>query len=196
MSGPAPGQGRTVPRFYRRPIGLAWLVGLVLIPLLLAVIGHGITDRSRSQTGAERVPDVAAPTMVESALPPTVAPPPGLAPVSIARHGNEVILVGNLPDDNARRTLLDMVLASMDEGVNIIDNLGVNPNIRTLDFATAGPVFDAAAAIPDFSLAANGDTVTLAGTAATVMEMDAVAAAAAEAWPNVNIVSRLTVVPG
>ncbi|HEU4360326.1 MAG TPA: BON domain-containing protein [Mycobacterium sp.] len=199
MSGRAPGsgdgsttkQGRTVSRFYRRPVGLAWLVGLALIPLLLAVIGYGIADRSRSQAGGEPGPGSAAPTLTE----PTLAPmaPAGLAPVSIARHGDEVILEGNLPSDIARRTLLDSVMAAMDD-VNIIDNLGVNPNIKTLDFSTAGPVFEAAAAIPDFSVAASGETVTLAGTAATAEQLDAVAAAAEEAWPNVNIVNRLAVI--
>lgn len=200
MSGRAPGsgdgsttkQGRTVSRFYRRPVGLAWLVGLALIPLLLAVIGYGIADRSRSQAGGEPGPGSAAPTLIEPTLAPM--PSPGLAPVSIARHGDEVILEGNLPSDIARRALLDSVMAAMDEGVNIIDNLGVNPNIKTLDFSTAGPVFEAAAAIPDFSVAASGETVTLAGTAATAEQLNAVADAAEEAWPNVNIVNRLAVI--
>lgn len=191
-AGPVTARGRTVSRFYRRPIGLAWLLGLALIPLLLAVIGYGLVDRSRSQAGAGLESGGAVPTLIEPTLAPV--PPPGLAPVSIARHGDEIILEGNLPDDNARRTLLDSVMASMDDGVNIIDNLGVHPNIKTLDFSTAGPVFEAAAGIPDFSLAANGNTVTLAGTAATAAELETVAAAAAEAWPDVNIVNRMAAI--
>ncbi len=59
------------------------------------------------------------------------------------------------------------MIASVGDDINIIDNLGVNPDIKALDFSKAGPVFEAAATIPDFSLTVNGDTVTLAGTAAT-----------------------------
>lgn len=185
----------TVSRLYRRRLGLAWVIGLALIPLLLAVIGVGITDRSRSQGDESGMasPTIASPTLLEPA--PPAAPPRGLklAPVSIARHGAEVVLEGNLPDQVARQTLLDSVLASMGEGANVIDNLGVDPNIKALDFSTAGPVFEAAAAVPDFSLAVSGETVTLAGTAATAEESDAVAEAATEAWAGVNIVNKLTV---
>lgn len=184
----------TVSRLYRRPLGLAWLVGLALIPLLLAVIGVGIADRSQPPSD-EAGPASASPTLMEP--PPPAAPLPGLrlAPVSIARHGDEVILAGNLPDEVARQTLLDSVLASTGEGANVIDNLGVDPDIKALDFSTAGPVFEAAAAIPDFSLAVNGETVTLAGTAATAEELNSVAEAADQAWPGVNIVNKLAVAP-
>lgn len=194
MSDPAPRQ--TVSRLYRRPLGVGWLTALVLIPLLLAVIGYGIADRSRphgTEPGAADTSPTTLPTLMEPA--PPSAPPPGLrlAPVSVARHGDEVILEGNLPNEVARQTLLDLVVASLGDGTNIIDNLGVDPNIKALDFSTAGPVFEAAAGIPDFSLAANGETVTLAGTASTVEELDAIAAAADEAWTGVNIVNKLTV---
>ncbi|MGH3563777.1 MAG: hypothetical protein ACRDTN_18825, partial [Mycobacterium sp.] len=174
-----------------------WLIGLVLIPLLLGVIGYAMLDRSRSQTGGEPEPSGALPTLIEPTLPntPPAAPPPGLAlaPLSIVRHGNAITLDGNLPDAVAKRTLLDVVIASVGDDINIIDNLGVNPDIKALDCSKAGPVFEAAAAIPDFSLTVNGDTVTLAGTVATQDAEDAVEDAAIDAWPNVNIVNTLTV---
>ena len=42
-------QWRRTSKFYRRPPGLAWLIGLVVLPLLLAVIGYDELDRT--QTG-------------------------------------------------------------------------------------------------------------------------------------------------
>src|SRR5574337_9158 len=211
MSGPEPepssqptsGDGPTITRrrkatrFYRQPLGVVWLIGLVLIPLLLAVIGYGMLDRSRSQAGGESGPSGALPMLVE----PTPAgespraPPPGLAlaPLSIARQGDGVTLNGNLPDPTAKRTLLDAVVTSMGDDVNVFDNLQVVPGIKALDCSAAAPVFEAAAAIPDFTLNVSGDTVTLAGTAANADDAGAVEDAATQAWPNVNIVSKLEI---
>jgi peptidoglycan-binding protein ArfA len=164
---------------------------------LLGVIGYGMLDRSRSQNGGEPEPGGALPTLIEPTLPGvrSAAPPPGLAlaPVSIVRHGDEITLDGNLPNPAAKRVLLDSVIASAGDDINIIDNLGVIPNIKALDFSAAGPVFEAAAAIPDFRLIVNGDTVTLAGTAASEDDEDAVEDAAEDAWRGVNIVNKLQI---
>lgn len=179
-------------RLYRRSPGRAWLAGLVFVPLLLALIGYGMFDRSRSQNGGQPGPAGVLPTLV---APAPAGVPPGLtlAPLSITGHGNEITLEGNLPDPAARRTLLDMVIASMGSDVNVIDNLTVVPGSKALDFSAAGPVFEAGAGIRDFSLAVHGDTVTLAGTAATAIQADALENAAEDAWKNVNIVNTLTI---
>jgi hypothetical protein len=45
---------RRASKFYRRPPGLPWLIGLVVIPLLLGVIGYGEVNRNRSIADVER----------------------------------------------------------------------------------------------------------------------------------------------
>jgi peptidoglycan-binding protein ArfA len=52
---------------------------------------------------------------------------------------------------------------------------------------------NAGASIPNFSLAVNGDTITLAGTAATMEQQDAIEQAAEDAWPNLNLVDKMEV---
>jgi peptidoglycan-binding protein ArfA len=204
MSGAEPGSGdrptttqwRRAARFYRRPPGLAWLIGLVLAPLLLGVIGYGMLDRSRSQAGGEPGPGGALPTLTQPSGTPSAAPRAelALAPLSIVRSGNEITMNGELPDEAAKRGLLDSVIASVGDDVNIVDNLEVNPNIMALDFSSAGPVFKAAAAIPDFSLTVSGDSVTLTGTATTEGDEAAVTDAAVNAWQNVNIVNEVKII--
>jgi len=51
---------RRISKFYRRPPGLPWLIGLVVIPLLLGVIGYGELDRTRSHVNG---PTGALPTL-------------------------------------------------------------------------------------------------------------------------------------
>jgi len=57
-------QWRRAAKFYRRPLGVPWLIALVVIPLLLGAIGYGLSERTRSQvngpTGA--LPTLAPPT--------------------------------------------------------------------------------------------------------------------------------------
>ncbi|MGH3635207.1 hypothetical protein [Mycobacterium sp.] len=186
---------RRAVKFYRRPLGVPWLIAVLVIPLLLAAIGYGVLDRNRSQTNA---PAGALPTLAPPLSPgarpnaPTI-PPLSLAPVSIIRNGNDITLRGDFPDVKAKRALLDAVIASVGSNANIIDTLGVNPNVNSLDFSDGGPVFNAAASIPNFSLVVNGDTITLSGTAASAEQADAVEQAAVDAWPNLNIVDTMEI---
>lgn len=175
--------------WYRRPPGLAWLIGVVLIPLLLAVIGYSVHDRSQPEAVEPSGP---LPTLNETSGVP-LAPPPGLAlaPLSIVRDGDTITLDGEMPSAQAKRVLLDTVIASVGQDVNVIDNLEINPDVKALDFSSAGPFFDAAAGIPDFTLGVDGDTVTLTGTAAVQADQDAVEGAAVTAWPYVNIVDNI-----
>lgn len=187
--------------FYRQPPGLPWAIGLVVIPLLLGAIGYGLLDRTKSQT---TVPIGALPTLTVPSSPgvatgvptapnvPTI-PPLSLAPVSITRNGIDITLRGDFPNAKAKASLLDAVIASVGSTANIIDNLGINPDVTSLDFSDSAAVFKAAAAIPDFSLRVSGDTVTLAGTAASADEGDAVEHAAGQAWPNLNILDKMEI---
>jgi peptidoglycan-binding protein ArfA len=174
---------------------VVWLIGVALIPLLLAAIGYGVTDRSLRSEPAE--PSGPLPTLSEHPIPEIApAPPPelALAPLAIIRGENGITLDGQFPTPQAKRALLDMVIEAMGDNVNIFDNIEVTPDTRTLDFSSAQPFFTAAANITDFGLDVNGDTVTLSGTAELREDHDAVQAAATKAWSNVNIVDRIDVV--
>lgn len=192
-SDPDPGSKRTS-SFFRSYAGRAWLVMLVLGPLLLGVIGYAMFQRARLENGGEPNPAGPVPTLTESSQATAAAAPPALAlaPLSIVRRGNEVTLAGELPDPAAKRRLLDAVVTSIDD-VNVIDNLDVVAGVRALDFSGAAPLFDAATLIRDFTLNVDGDTVTLGGTAVKSEDADAVGEAAAQAWPRVNIVNRLEI---
>jgi peptidoglycan-binding protein ArfA len=183
---------RLVSKFYRRPLGLAWLIVLVIVPLLLGAIGYGLKDRARPRTTG---PTGALPTL--TAPPSRGAAPPvpalSLAPVSITRNGNDITLRGEFPSAKAKSALVDAVIASVGSSANIIDYLGVNPDINALDFSDAGAVFNAAASITDFSLAVSGNTITLGGTAASGDQGNAVERAAQDAWPNLNLVDKIEI---
>lgn len=191
----ATAEWRRVSKLYRRPPGLAWLISLVVIPLLLGAIGFGLHERSQSGvTGPSGTLPTLSHTSSSAAPPKTpTVPAISLAPASIVRHGNDIVLTGEFPDQKAKAALVDAVRSSMGTGVNVIDKLGINPNIDALDFSDAGPLFTAAASIPDFRLTVKGDTVTLAGTAATADQEDAVEQAAEDAWPNLNIVDTMEI---
>ena len=179
----------------RRPLGLAWLIALAVIPLLLGAIGYGLYDRTRSgATG----PSATLPTLGQTGPSGAQSKMPtvqviSLAPASIVRHGNDFILTGDFPDQKSKAALADAVKSSVGPDINVIDKLGINPNVDALDFSDAGPVFSVAASIPDFRLEVKGDTVTLAGTAATTDQEDAVEQAAEDSWPNLNIVDTMEV---
>src|ERR1700757_4546753 len=74
-------QWRPTSKFYRRFPVLPWLVGLIVIPLLLAVIGHGELGRTRSEFNG---PTGALPTL--NAHKPSGGAPnsPTIPPVALA----------------------------------------------------------------------------------------------------------------
>jgi peptidoglycan-binding protein ArfA len=173
---------RRTSRFYVRMPGLPWLVGVVLIPLLLAVIGSGHLGRNGHEfTG----PTGALPNT------PTI-PPVSLAPVSIARNGNDIKLSGDMSTPEAKVALLVALKDGFGPNINIVEDLKINRDIESLDFSHAAAVFKAAASVPDFGLAVKGDNVTLIGTT-SAGQQDAVEQAADKAWPNLNIVDTMGV---
>jgi peptidoglycan-binding protein ArfA len=173
-------------RGYRRSLGLIWLVGLVVIPLLIAAIGYAAYDWPRSGGGPS-----AAPALTPSTT--SGAPKLSLAAFSISRVGNNITLSGDLPDDAAKAALMKSVKDALGPGVNVIDQIKINPNVDALDFSNAEPIFRDSAPITDFSLSVNGDTVTLAGTAASPDQKNTIAQAAAHTWSNLNVVDHLVV---
>jgi peptidoglycan-binding protein ArfA len=130
----------------------------VVIPLLIAAIGYGAVDRSApfahpaggvTTTGASGKPALS------------------LAPLSIIRNGNNITLNGDFPDESAKAALMNSLKGALPPGVNIVDQIRIDPHVDALDFTNAGTVFKASAPTTDFGMAVNGDTVTLSGTAAS-----------------------------
>jgi peptidoglycan-binding protein ArfA len=173
------------PEIHRPSAGLPWLIAVVVIPLLVAAIGYGAFERPRPAHGPGGPP--AAGTSSTSG-----APRLSLTPLSITRHGNDFTLVGDFPDDSAKAALLKALNESL-PGVNIVDQTHINPSVDALDFAKAGPVFKDSAPILDFSLTVGGDTITLAGTAASQDQKNAVHQDAARTWSTLNVVDKLAV---
>jgi peptidoglycan-binding protein ArfA len=174
-------------RFGRRSLGLPWLIGLVIIPLLIAAIGHGAFERPHSTNGSTG----ALPTLAPSSK--SGAPKLSLAPLSIARNGNNITLSGDFPDDSAKAVLMKALKGSLPADVNIIDQIQINPDVEALDFSNAGPIFKDSASITDFNLTVNGDTVTLVGTAASQDQKNTVGNEAKHTWSNLNVVDNLAV---
>ncbi len=186
---------RTASRFYRRPPGLGWLVGLVAIPLLLGAIGYHALPKTHVSPPSVSAPSASAPSLPNSTLnaPNVNAPALSFAPLSVVRNGNDVTLSGDLPDGAARASLLDSLKGAFGPGVNLIDKTDLKPGVNTPDPSSLGAVFKAAAPISGFNFKLDGDTVTLTGTAASDQVKAAVADAVKIAWPNMKIANEIQV---
>jgi peptidoglycan-binding protein ArfA len=187
---PAPTDAQRTPKFGWRPTGIPWLIGLAVIPLLIAAIGYGAFQRPQYFTG----PTGDLPTLATTTGTST-APGLSLALLSISRSGNSITLIGDFPDDRAKAALMKALNGLLTPGVNVIDQIRIDPIVRALDFSNAEPVFTASVPIRDFNLKVERDTVTLTGTAASPDQKDAVERAAVNAWSGVNVANNI-VVPG
>lgn len=183
---PATAGVRPTPRFSRRSPGRAWLIGLAAIPLLIAVIGYGGLGRPTSVTE----PKGALPTLTTTGSTPA-APGLALSLLSISRSGNTITVIGDFPDESAKAALMTALKRLLVPGVNVVDQMRIDPMVESLDFSEAEPVFAASEPIPDFRLGVEGDTVTLSGTAPTPERKDAVERAALGAWPQVNVENNI-----
>jgi peptidoglycan-binding protein ArfA len=165
-------------------LGLPWLIALVVIPLLIAAIGYGVSARSHSASPPSGV-----------SIPSTISGAPKflLAAFSMARNGNSVTLSGDFPDESAKAALMNALNGSLAPGVNIVDQVRINPDVDALDFSKAKPVISDSASIPDFNLTVNGDTITLAGAAASTDQKNTIDNDTKRIWSTLNIVDNLSV---
>ncbi|CAM4461361.1 Outer membrane protein ArfA [Mycobacterium basiliense] len=185
---PAPTDAPAASKFDRRPLGVPWLIGLAVIPLLLAAIGSGVFQRPAGVTGPTGdLPTLSTTTATSS------APGLSLSLLSVSRSGNTITLIGDFPDEGAKATLMKSLNGLLKPDVTVIDQIRIDPLVRALDFANAEPVFTASALIPDFTLKVEGDTVTLSGTAASPDQKDAVERAAVGAWSGVKVTNHIAV---
>jgi peptidoglycan-binding protein ArfA len=164
----------------KRP-GFPWLIGLVVIPLLIAAIGYG----------ASGLPKVAGPSPASS----TTSGPPKftLAAFSMSRNANSVTVNGDFPDESAKAALLKALNGSLARGVKVVDQIRINPAVDALDFSKAKPIFTDSASIADFTLTVNGDTITVGGTAGSAAQKTSIDNDAKRIWSNLNIVDNLAV---
>lgn len=169
----------------RRP-GLLWLIGVVIIPLLIAAIGHSALQGSRPGNSTGALATVGASGK-------RGAPQLNLAPLSIVRSGNDITLRGQIPDDSAKAILLKTLQGSLPAGVNIVDQIQLNPRIDALDFTHAGALFKDSAAITDFNFTVAADIITLTGTAASQDQKNAVEQDVKRTWSHLNVVDKLAV---
>jgi peptidoglycan-binding protein ArfA len=174
-------------RFQRRSPGRRWLIGLAVIPLLIAAIGYFAFEKPQPTNEPTAAPSTSASPSTSG------APKLSLAPLSIARNGNVITLIGNFPDDASKALLINALKGSLPPDVNIVDQIQLNPDVDVLDFSNAGAIFKDSASVVDFNLTVNGDTVTLAGTAASPDQKHAIEQDATRTWSNVNVVGTLTV---
>lgn len=164
----------------KRP-GPPWLIALLVIPLLLAAIGYEVSARSPSG----RV----------SSAPSTSAGAPNfsLAAFSMVRSGNSVTLTGDFPDEPAKAALRNVLTGALPPGLDIVDQIRIDPAVDALDFAKAKPVFSDSASIADFALTVGGDTITLTGTAASPEQSNTIDTDAKRIWSTLNVVDNLVV---
>ncbi len=171
------------PELHGHSLGLPWMIAVMVIPLLIAAIGYSAFERPQSAHGPGGAARTSRPAAAKLSL----------APLSITRNGNSVTLSGDFPDDSAKAALLRALNGALPPGVNIIDQIRINPNIDALDFAKAGPFFKGSASITDFSVTVSGDTITFAGTAASQDQNNAVHLEAVRIWSNLNVVDKLVI---
>jgi peptidoglycan-binding protein ArfA len=175
------------PERRRRSLALPWLIGLMVIPLLIAAIGYGAFQRPQSATGPTGPLPALAPTSTSR------GPKVSLAPLAITRNGRDVTLSGSFPDDAAKAALMKALNGALPPDANVIDQISINRAVASLDFSNAGLIFKDSASILDFSLTVSGDTVTLAGTAGSQDQKSTVEHDATHTWSNLNVVGKLVV---
>jgi peptidoglycan-binding protein ArfA len=177
------------PQYHRQAPGRPWLIGLAVIPFLLALIGFGTYERPMAVNGPTG--DLPTLTATRGATNTSSLPSLSLSLLSISRSGNSITLIGDFPNEIAKATLMNSLRTLMTPGVSVVDQINIDPLVHSLDFANAEPVFAAGAAIPDFSLKVEKDTITLGGTAPSREQKDAVQRAAATTWPGVNVANKI-----
>ncbi|KRD09718.1 hypothetical protein ASE48_06780 [Mycobacterium sp. Root265] len=184
---PTPGASR----FHRRPPGAGWLAALIAVPLGLALIGSGgwnqaddslpLTEISTQTTLARS--DGARATVL-------------MAPLSLQRSGDDVVLSGQVPDELSRTFALDRTRTLL-PGTDVIDLLTVIGGITATDLAGLDPVLTAAAALPDFGFSIEGGDIVLTGTAPSEAVATGVEDAVQSAWPDLAVVDDIAVItPG
>ena len=177
---------KTESRYYRRPPGWGWLLGLLLIPLLFGWLSWG-AHRPKVDIGPAAAPSVSDST------PTTGAPSLTLSPLSILRNGPDFTLSGILPDLVSKNALMSTMKTALGPSVNLIDKLDIAAGAVAPPFDGLGAVLKAAGDITDLHFTVQGTSLTLTGTAPNDDVKAAVESAARAGWPNVQVINNIIV---
>jgi peptidoglycan-binding protein ArfA len=181
-------QWRAESRYYRRPPGWGWLLGLLLIPLLFGWLGWGAhkPNADGSVSGLDT-------SSVSAGMPSAGAPSLNISPLSILRNGRDFTLSGILPDLASKNALMTAMKTALGPSVNLIDKLDIAAGAVPPSFDGLGAVLKAAGDVPDLHFTVKGAALTLTGTAPSDDVKAAVESAAKAGWPNVQVINNIVV---
>lgn len=168
-----------VTRWYRRPPGAGWLAASIVVPLAIGLIGWTGAEPQRGQQALPGASSSAAPADL-------AAPEVMLAPFSLRRKADDVILSGQLSDQASVAFALDLARTQL-PGTTVLDMLTPIPGVTAADLTGLDAVLAAGAALSDFGFSIEGGEVMLFGTApsdATKLELEEAVRAA---WPDLDV---------
>ncbi|MGW0159487.1 channel-forming protein ArfA/OmpATb [Mycobacterium sp. NPDC003323] len=172
-------------RWYRRPPGAGWLAALIVVPLGIGVIGW---------TGAESAgPEQALPNASVTLTPADLAAPDEmLAPFSLRRKADDVVLSGQLPDQASVAFALDLARTQL-PGTTVLDMLTPIAGVTAADLTGLDAVLAAGAPLSDFGFSIEGGEVVLFGTAQTDAAKLELEEAVRAAWPDLEVLNDIAV---
>ena len=180
-------------KFHRRRPGVGWVLALVVVPLVLALIGWAVSSRTTDTAGTATAPGVVPPaSSAASTAPPAPAGTAKYGDMAIVRTGNGFTLTGVMPDAALKDSLATSLKQAM-PGARIDDQLTIRPGVEGPEFSGLGGLFGSAVDIPGFSATLANDTVTLAGTAPSLVDKAAAEASVKSTWPDAVIANDIRV---
>ncbi|MCV7430620.1 channel-forming protein ArfA/OmpATb [Mycolicibacterium bacteremicum] len=170
-------------RWYRRPPGAGWLAALITVPLAIGVIGW---------SGAEPA-DAALPRTTVPATPTEAAGVDAMvAPFSLRRKGDDVILSGQLPDPASVAFAMDLARNNL-PGARVLNMLTPITGVTAADLTRFDGVLAAGAPLADFGFSIEGAHITLFGTAQSDEQKVQLEDAARAAWPDLKVFNDIAV---
>lgn len=176
---------RPATRYYRRAPGAGWLAALIVVPLGLGLIGWAGSPQR------EALPEL--PAIATSATDTETAGPEAMvAPFSLRRKGDDVVLSGQLPDPASVAFAMDKVRTNL-PGTTVLDLLTPIAGVTAADLTRFDGVLKAGAPLADFGFSIEGATITLFGTAQSDAAKLRLARAVGAAWPDLKVIDDIAV---
>ncbi|MEH3130287.1 MAG: hypothetical protein PGN27_10055 [Mycolicibacterium neoaurum] len=176
---------RPAMRYYRRAPGAGWLAALIVVPLGLGLIGWAGAPEH------EALPDL--PAIATTATDTDAARPDAMvAPFSLRRKGNDVVLSGQLPDPASVAFAMDQVRTNL-PGTTVLDLLTPIAGVTAADLTRFDGVLKAGAPLSDFGFSIEGATITLFGTAQSDTVKLRLQQAVSTAWPDLKVIDDIAV---
>lgn len=185
-----------VTRHYRRPLGGWWWAGLVLVPLLLALLsstfGIGANTQASAVPAASASSSVPAASVSPSAPATTAASAATTVPVALVRSGQTVTITGTFADEAARQAAIQALQTAVGNELKVADQTAIAAGSAGLSSQAASALGGAFVLVPDLSVQFDGKTVTLTGTAPSEQAVASAEKAASIAYPGSGVRSELT----